>query len=206
MPPFFLHVQEPPVAHTQTPAFHAVRKHLSASFDCGFTSFGVDLSSCAETELVPVIRGLLGQIGEFELAIVVRLPAAPAADNKVPARYEQPLNTLIRAGIKPDLVLVPGRFDGDGRGQPSRLAKAIAPAGIACNQIQPGAATSSLISAGLRAVLGDARLKRLTSRYEHDPDRLEALAYLEASDWIERLGGRGSADQLRAYASGMVPR
>lgn len=200
VPPFFLHIQEPPVGPTQMFTFEAVRKHLNVSLDCGFTSFGIDFSNCPEPDLLTAMGGLVGQILELELALVVRLPTVITTGPECIAKVVQTIKRLTNAGVMPDLV----QIDSDDPSRLKELSMAITPVGIACNEIRQHSSSGPLVSAGLRAMLADSRLAALVNRYRHDPERLEALAYLEATDWIEKLGGRGSADRLTANLSDMV--
>lgn len=187
--PYVLHVEEPPVANPRGQEFEAVRRHLLTCLESGFTSFGVDLTECEADACAPVAAALLQPVQEMELGIAVRLPHPGS---------ESALLTLKKAGIDVDLVLLPGPTAGGASAW--KLARDTAPLvapGVVgwpddwdAGNRAPGA--DELTGAYVRALTGGGRLARLSS----SPDHLEALAYVEAGDILDRLGAKNTAPQV----------
>lgn len=188
-PPFVLHVQEPPVSSATGPELEAVRRHLFACLESGYTSFGVDLSACAVDTCAAVATALLEPVLEMELGVAVGLPRSGA---------ESALVALKQAGIEIDLVLLPGpQSNGEAAWKLARdTAPLVAPGAVGWPDVResgqrlPG--VDQLENAFVRAVIGGRRLAGLSSKPEH----LEALAYVEADGVLQRLGGKGTAPEV----------
>jgi hypothetical protein len=127
----------------------------------------------------------------LELGVVVRLPAE---------RTEETIAALKQDGIGFDLVLVPGpRVAGERAWQTvERLAPLVAPAGVGWqdgNRADPVLSGEVMFSRFVRVLIGGSRLSQLDdpSGGEVDPEKVEALAYVEATNVLTRLGASGSA-------------
>ncbi len=197
--PFVLHVDEAAVEQPAGPTFEAVRDHISRCLDAGFTSFGIDLSACDIQAAPDIAAGLLPQILDLELGVIVRLlRGRPTSVTKGAERVSLLVASMKTVGISADVILLPGV---DEMGQDAfALAEAVAP------MIAPGAvgqADSSLAnlnserieSALVRTIMAGNRLIR-PDIDQIDPDRLEALAYMEAMNVLAGRMTSGSAPRL----------
>jgi hypothetical protein len=197
MPPFFLHVQEPPVPAASGPQVDALATHLGEALQVGFTSFGVDLSGCPAGERVELARNLLAPILDYELTLVVRLPVAADAPDPA-ADVASTLLALRREGIAPDLVLLPGpdELGGGAFALARSISPLITPSGVAWRTL-PRAwreRLAELPEVPIRALLGDDALFGLGVGPDGalDAARLEALSYMEASERLEALRCRNT--------------
>lgn len=208
-PPFLVHVQEPPIENAQGPEFEAVLEHIAKSLEVGFTSFGIDLTACRAADCPAMATSLLGPVLELELSVVVRLggpsisPDAPPGatpETRVADRAYRVATTvasLAKAGARPDLVVLPGpdELGVDAWQLAEETATLIAPIGIAWRDC---AEADERAGGVVRARIGGQRLVRLAKGDQErvDVQKLEALTYLEATNVLEKHGGRWSIERL----------
>jgi hypothetical protein len=209
VPPFLVHVQEPPIEHPEGPEFEAVLEHVIKSLEVGFTSFGIDLTACQAADCPAMATRLLGPVLELELSVAVRLggssvnpDAAPGTtpETRVSDRAYQVATTvaaLAKAGARPDLVVLPGpdELGVDAWQLAEETATMIEPIGIGWRDcVQADERAGGIV----RARIGGQRLTRLTrgGQEQIDVQKLEALTYLEASNVLEKHGGRWSVERL----------
>ena len=106
-------------------------------------------------------------------------------------------------GLEPDLVCIPGpdKLGEEAWGLARAVAQDIAPARLAWSDCrpEPGMRPDQPADAALAALLGEPFLQRLRTDgppLSSDPERTEALAYMEASERLEGLGVRGAVDPV----------
>ncbi|MBW1809937.1 MAG: hypothetical protein JRJ87_17200 [Deltaproteobacteria bacterium] len=200
VPPFVLHVDQPPVAQAKGAQFEVVRDHIALCLDAGFTSFGIDLSGCESADYSSVASGLLGDVLDWELCVSVRLDSAP------PARLSADLvakmvGDLKSSGIQPDLIILPGPDSSvpDAWALANAVAPLIAPCGIAWSAPKRPLKLllEQLQKSFVRALIGgpSGALKDFNGSADQ-VDKIEALVYMEAMDVIEHLGGKDSGLRL----------
>jgi hypothetical protein len=200
VPPFLLHVQEPPIDKPQGPKYEAVRDHIFRCLDAGFTSFGIDLSECLPQDCIAVAKGLLEPVIDIELGIMLRLPAWGTNV------FEQASNTIAlvgalkKEGVYPDLVCLPGPEElGKAWTLASNVGPKVASGAIAWNDNMKEHPLDKMTQSVVRALINGTRLDGLFDRQkmeQMDTDRLEAIIYMEALEIISHLGGKDSSANM----------
>ena len=187
--PFVVHVEVPRVERTAGPDYEAAGNYVNRCLEAGFTSFGVDLTTCEPSECLAVAAGLLAPALDLELCVTVRLNALKAAD------VAATVQGLKREGVHPDLVVLPGPDElGEEAGQLAmQVAPLVAPTGLGWRDPGRGVDLDAekLRSVFIRCLLGGNRLP--VPAAEADAGKIEALAYMEALDVFQALCGRDSA-------------
>jgi hypothetical protein len=187
-PPFVVHVEVPRVDRPDGSEYEAASNYVNHCLEAGFTSFGVDLSGCRPEDCTAVAAGLLAPAMDLELCVTVRLGAGNAAD--LAARVQG----LKRAGVHPDLVVLPGPDElGEEAWQLAvQVAPLVAPTGLGWRDPGRGELDAEkLRSVFIRCLLGGSRLPAPAA--EADAQKIEALAYMESSEVFKVLCGRDSA-------------
>jgi len=197
--PFVLHVDEAPVERPAGPAFEAVRDHLSRCLDAGFTSIGIDLSTCEIQAAPDIAAGLLPQVLDLELGVVIRLLGG--RQHSV-ARGAERVSLLVASlktvGISADVILLPGidELGQDAIALAETVAPMIAPSGVGLVDSSRASPDPERIErAFVRTLVAGNRLGK-PSGDQIDPDRLEALAYMEAMNILSGRMTSGSAPRL----------
>ncbi len=194
-PPFFLHVQEPPIQASLRIDFEAVRDHIAGCIEAGFTSVGLDLSRCSASQVSSAVVELLQPVLDFDLGVVVRLPK-----NIQPEHLE----AMNRYRKESTIVMAPG---------PDELgAVAIERAVQWRHMIGFGAVgwrdtkhigSESLRQTPVKVLIGGdrfhdpARMEMVGS----DPEKKEAFVYIESLVWLDRLKQKMTAQRLLEYFS-----
>jgi hypothetical protein len=189
--PFVVHVEVPRVERAVGPDYEAAGSYVNRCLEAGFTSFGVDLTTCESSECVAVAAGLLAPALDLDLCVTVRLGAGKAAD------VAATVQALEREGVRPDLVVLPGP---DELGEAAwrlavQVAPLVAPTGLSWRD--PGRGVdldaAKLRSGFIRCLSGGTRLPVPAAA---DAVKTEALAYMDATDVLQALCGRDSAFML----------
>jgi hypothetical protein len=198
--PFVLHVEEAPVEQPRGEEFDAIREHLSRCLEAGFTSFGVDLSRCNREDVPGAAVSLLEQALDLELCLTVRLDGGSHSAT-VSHRSEEIAATVAgmkAEGVQPDLVLLPGPDEAgeDAWSLSTALAPLIAPSGIGwgASRHHTELPVEYLRDAFVRALVGMEPLIEFDA--SRDAERVEALAYLEATETLSRMEGKDSGPRL----------
>ncbi|HOX46287.1 MAG TPA: hypothetical protein PK668_21970 [Myxococcota bacterium] len=196
-PPLCLHVEAPPVEGAGSPQADSVQAHLAACLGAGFTSFGVDLGACPEPERPALAARLLEPALDLELGWSARLPAEGGTREARVEHVVRQHQALRAAGLSPDLVLLPGPDElGDEAWYlAAGVTERLAPCGVAWRSAGRKLKAPPA-QVGVRALLGDVRLARTGLA---DPDKLEALAYLDGLEYLEALGARGSSQRVADF-------
>jgi len=199
VPPFFLHVQEPPVVEPRGEEFEAVRAHLGSCLEAGFTSFGVDLSRCSPRDRAALAGELLAPVLDLELGIAVRLPASGGGQDWA-SGIGATILELGREGISPDLVVLPGPLElGEAAVDLARgVVPLIAPSLVAWENTSRDFFRTLNAESPVKVLLSHPALERIGAERQPpaNPETLEALVYMEALEWMEVLRVKGSAGLL----------
>jgi hypothetical protein len=191
-PPFVVHVDVPRVDRPDGSGYEAACNYLNRCLEAGFTSFGVDLTSCEPHDRAAVAAGLLAPVLDLELCVTVRLKTGKASD------LAATLQSLKREGVQPDVVVLPGPDEvGEAAWQ---LAAQVAPLVVptALGWRDPGRSVDldaeKLRSGFIRCLSGGNRLPAPAG--DADAGKIEALSYMEALDVLPALCGSESALML----------
>jgi len=191
VPPFVVHVEIPRVNRPQGREYEAAGNYVNRCLEAGFTSFGLDLTGCEPSDSLVIATELLAPVMDLELCVTVSLGATSAADL---AAWVQELK---RQGVHPDLLVLPGPDEmGEGAWQlAEQVAPLVAPTALGWRDPKSGEFDSRrLRSAFIRCLLSGRRLPAPTS--EADAQKVEALAYMESSEFFKSLCGRDAALSL----------
>ncbi|MBN2496895.1 MAG: hypothetical protein JXR96_20055 [Deltaproteobacteria bacterium] len=190
--PFCLHVQLPALDAESGAAFEAIQGLVANCIETGFTSIGVDLRSLPPDRGAGYAAFLLTAAMELELGISVLPPIEGAGVGERVRSISIQLEALRAEGIEPCLVQV----EGEDWPLASGIQSAVPGVRVAWGSLSGvGRPDRRRLPEILGAVLGDGILRRASTR---DPARLEALAYAEAFETIETLGGHGAVEPVLA--------
>ncbi len=196
-PPFCLHAEAPPVAAPEGAEAASVQAHLAACVGAGFTSVGLDLTACPEDGRPALAGMLLEPALDLELGWSARLAAEGDSREARVEHVARQHAALRAAGLSPDLVVLPGPEEiGDEAWYlAAGAAERLAPCGVAWRSVGRRLQAPPA-QAGVRALVGDRRLARPGLV---DPEKNEALAYLDALEHLEALGARGSLARVAEF-------
>jgi hypothetical protein len=190
--PFALHMQLP--AAGDLSLVELLRDQVANGVQLGYTSFGIDFCQVPADQFMEVARSLLEPVLDLELALSVRLPVnVDKAISEQAAFVARQVMGLRELGARPDLVVLPGPDDigGEAWRLATETAPLIVPTGLAWNDCDPkGLQIKALSQAFVRAV-SEPLMKRqqaVGSDLDANPEKTEALAYLEALDRFCLLG------------------
>ena len=198
VPPFCLHVQEPQLPPGDRGAVEAIRSHVAACAEAGFTSVGLDFTGWLADEIPDPAVALLEPFARLELSLWVKL-SSPGAEVAEQVRHVvSVISGFKRRGKTPDVVLLPGpeELGRDAWELALEIEGWIAPCLLGWSdpgKALPRAMESHLGGASIQALIGAA-----APASESPGDKLEAITYMETLDRLERLGSTESALALSA--------
>ena len=192
-PPFCLHVQEPGFPPGDRGAVEAVRSHVAACAEAGFTSVGLDFTGWLADAIPDLAVALLEPFARLELSVWMKL-STPGTEVAERVRHVvSTTNGLKRRGVPPDVILLPGpeELGREAWELSLELEGWVAPCLLGWSdpgKALPQAMESHLGGACIRALIGAA-----DAPTESPENKLEAITYMETLDRLDRLGSTESA-------------